>query len=329
MKYLLFIVGFVVFSIVFGLWWVRRCHKRALKVCLTCFFEKKAHPFSRLNLFLSIFIDLTADFILRQPRKIKNQIIDELQKGRCAFLIKTAKIKEPALAQALKLLFETKTVHAKKMPKKAHFASEKIIRCLWLESVFDFEALNDAVKSLPRFYTAKRHRIIKKMLQARILFFQTDLQKASKHLMGCVPYFYKKGFLDETAYCYFLLGEMYRLTQTYDVAEMLFDRALKIYHTVENDCGIALINLVKGILLLEEKRFDEAKDNLSVAEKLYRYSGDEKALADVLYFLTLAYQGQNDTKKAQATFKKLKRHIKEHHLSFLYAEADKPSNPTL
>lgn len=324
MKYFiyLFLFGLVVFSLTFGLWWVKNSHKRALKVCLTCFFEKKAHPFSRLNLFLSILIDLTVDFIVKQPRKIQKQMIIELKKGRYALLIKRAQNNAPFLAQSLKALLETKSHHVKSMPEKMHLVSEKFIRCLWFESTFDFEALGGAVQELPGFCFKKKYRVLKKMLSARVLFFKTDLKKASKHLISCAPYFCKKGFLDEGAYCYFLLGEMYRLTQTHDVAEILFNDALKIYQKEENECGVGLIELVKGMLFYERKRFDEAVASLLKAQKLYEFSGDAKALADVLYFLSLSYQGQGDLKKAATIFRKLKKHVKTNHLSFLNAQID-------
>ncbi len=236
--------------------------KGALIDFLTAFFEQNVPQNKPLSLFLSAIIDLTADFILAQSEHNQNKILKDLCAGKTSFLIKNIKKNRPVFAKILQNLFFGKAIKIKK--NEAQSRTEKLVLCLFLEANHQ-RALLEA--NLPSFFINKKYRVLRQFLKADILFFKTDMKKASQNLMHCLPYFYKNGLIDEAAYAHFMLAQMYVLAKQSDAGEILFQKALDLYLKNENMYGVATLYLNQTSFFADNKRFDEAQNALHLLKK--------------------------------------------------------------
>jgi len=189
--------------------------------------------------------------------------------------------------------------------------------CFFIESSREYKKLEKNFLELPTFYFHKKYRIFKNLLEARVLFFKTDMKKASQKLLKCLPYFKKNGFVDETAYIFFMLGEMYQVAQSFDVARLMFEKALDIYQKSQNFYAVPFLMLAKGMLLGQQDQFEEAEDCFEKAEKFYIKTKNINEFAQVKYMLVLTYQNNGNSAKAEKALKDLKKHVKKHKITFL------------
>ncbi len=314
MKYFIYIFICAFLSCCFG-FFIKNSKRRALRTALTYFFEKNALPFSRFNLFLSAVIDFTSDFILRQKRHIQAKIFCDLAQNKTQFLIDAAKQKEPLLAAVLTDIFflQNKKI---KIPSANMSPFSKLLYGFFLENTADYKKLEKLLAKMPRFLWQKKYRMLKNFLSARVFFCKTDLKNATKQIVKCLPYFCKKGFTDEAAYCYFMLAETHRTAGLYDMAQMFCTSALKIYEKSENLQGIALLNLAKGVCQTQQGLFETAEESLDKAYMHYKKIQFDVALADVLTQKTILHNQNACFKEAQETAAEaLKIYIKHNHES--------------
>ena len=240
----------------------KKCKKYALIDFLTAFFEQNVPQNKSLNLFLTAMIDLTANFILAEPYRNQEKILSELKSGKTSFLIKRAEKREPFFAKILKNLFLGKDVKIKKNEAKSQI--QKFLLCFWLEANCKREHIKE---NIPKTALTKKYRVLKEFFTSDALFFQTDMKKAAQKLMRCLPYFYKNGLIDEAAYAHFMLAQMYVLAQAPDTAEILFQKALKLYQSNENMYGVATVYLHLTSFFGNLNRFDDAKSTLRSLKK--------------------------------------------------------------
>ena len=263
MKYL---ICFFALSIISALLLMDKHQKKSKKYALidflTAFFEQNVPQNKSLNLFLTAMIDLTADFVLAEPYRNQEKILSELKSGKTSFLIKSMQQREPFFAKILKNLFLGKDVKIKK--NEAQSKTEKLVLCLFLEANRQ-RGLIEA--NLPSFFINKKYRVLRQFLKADILFFKTDMKKASQNLMHCLPYFYKTGLIDEAAYAHFMLAQMYVLAKQSDAGEILFQKALDLYLKNENMYGVATIYMHLTSFFGDLNRFDDAKNTLQSLKK--------------------------------------------------------------
>ena len=263
MKYL---ICFFALSIISALLLMDKHQKKSKKYALidflTAFFVQNVPQNKSLNLFLTAMIDLTADFVLAESYRNQEKIFSELKSGKTSFLIKRAEKKEPLFAKILKNLFLGKDNKIKK--NEAQSKTEKLVLCLFLEANRQ-RGLIEA--NLPSFFINKKYRVLRQFLKADILFFKTDMKKASQKLMHCLPYFYKTGLIDEAAYAHFMLAQMYVLAKQSDAGEILFQKALDLYLKNENMYGVATLYLNQASFFASLKRFDDAKNTLQSLKK--------------------------------------------------------------
>ena len=111
---------------------------------------------------------------------------------------------------------------------------------------------------------------------ARSLYLQAffdakegDLLSASVHANQAAAIFHKLRAFFEEAQAYTLLGIIYRTAVIPDVAQMMFDTALKIVRSLHLNSEEAKIFGNLGMLMAIQKRFDEAQDFYDKAISIY------------------------------------------------------------
>jgi len=312
MKYfILFWVIVFLGSIIFFVFFQKSMKRQILKNNLTRLFETKTDSGYKFNLFLSLLIDLTADYILKLPKKERKIITDGLKNQSFDTLIKQSKAKEPVLSKIVENLCSKKTKRAKISTKDVQSNISKLLYCLWLDASFEYEKLQNIEQTLPPFLCSKKHRAVKNLIQTRVLFCKTDMKKASKKALKCLSYFQRRGLSDETAYTYIMLGQMHNAAQMPDAAHLFFNNASKIYEKSNNLYGAHFINLTKGVLFASNKQFSEAEQCFNTAENFYLKTKNFEELANILNQKIALYNLQSRFSDAiQQTKKALKYHNK-------------------
>ncbi len=315
MKYLIYLVFFfIIFTLLF-FWYVskKNLQKKFFKnVLLNCLDSKRSSNVP-LCLFSNAIVDLICEFILTKPEKVKKQILKELAEKNYTTLIKKSSREDVALSKLIKsLLTDEKILNTDIKHKSFPSLSE----CIFYESTYDYEALKSVIKKIPNFYFSPKKHAFKSLFTARCLLLKTDLKKASQTLMKSMKTFRKHSCLDELAYSYFLLGEIYRISKAHDVAQMMFEISSGIYKKTNHFYGQNFIASAKAVNCIGQKRFDEARSLFQDLLKKYKEKKDDLHEAEILNQLALLANIQNNhadaikyAKKALSIHEKLKNII--------------------
>ena len=126
-----------------------------------------------------------------------------------------------------------------------------------------------------------------------------DLLSASVHANQAALIFQKINAAYEEAQAYALMGILYRTAVMPDMAQMMFDTAVKIFKSIHFEAGIAQTFGNLGMLMAIQKRFDEALDYYDKAFNLFLTLKQEVKTAEILNQKSLLFLMQNDFVQAQ------------------------------
>lgn len=309
MKYLIYLLFFLMalFPVFFWMTSQKKLNKKFLRNIFIQKLESAPPSYEHITLFSSSIIDLLIDFILKKPKKVQKQILSELEKNRYKTLIKKTRRADPILADLFQKLFTGKTQNAINKQNKAIPASFSY--CIFLESAHQYQKLDNVLKNIPNWKLNKKQRAFKEIFRARSLLTKTDLKKASQILMKSMKTLRKNALTDELAYAYFLLGEIYRITGTHDIARMMFEISSGIYKKLQHPYGQNFITSAKALNAVGQKNFDEANSLFQKALDAHKKNNDELHEAEILNQQALLFNLQNTPLKAEkAAQKALKKH---------------------
>ncbi len=312
MKYLIYLLFFfIVFTLLF-FWYVskKNLQKNFFKGMLLNKLDSHLSTNEHTCLFSAAIIDLVCEFILTKPEKVKKQILKELADDNYTTLLKKISRQDAALEKLIKVLMlgET-TLNSVIKPKTFPSLSE----CIFYESTHQYQQLESIIKKIPNYLLNRKKHALKKLFTARCLLLKTDLKKASQELMKSMKTFRKYVYLDELAYAYFLLGEIYRISKAHDVAQMMFEISSGIYKKINHLYGQNFITSAKALNCIGQKRFEEAQVLLQETLKKYADRKDKLHEAEILNQLSLLANIQKEPYSAIKYAKKalnIHTHIK-------------------
>lgn len=300
MKYFVCLAFFLLLAFAVFLW---QRAKRNLKCALLKNFFRQHYDFEQTNTLFSLFADdifeIAAQSILSADMRTKNKIFKNLKSGNEDTLFAFLKTQEQPIEKLLKALSGQKLISGKTQP--ARTASSKLALALIGESQFQYGQLDELLSKLPSFPCNKSLRRLKKLLNARRLLFKTDLKKASEILIRLAKVYQKDDDALKTAYVYFMLGQVYRLAKAFDVAQMMFEKSLRIYKHLSHAYGQHLILSELGLNALMQNLFDDAHAYLKKAHSFYTKHQSTLLEANILTWQSCCHLGQNNSKKARYT----------------------------
>lgn len=190
----------------------------------------------------------------------QNSILDLFLKGNITKTYLAIRPYDELTYIALKA-FDNPTKACKNLEKFIKNNPTNYIACSYLAMMYRVmqnkkqQAVWDNIdeKKLPLYFRAQY-----KINIAEIALKNGDLEFASQNFNNAIKLFNRCRAYYEMANVSLLLGTTYRVCFIFDVAEMLFRSALKIFLTLkeDNSCAKTYANL--GMLMVGQERFDEA-----------------------------------------------------------------------
>ena len=309
MKYFVCLILFLLLCLAVWLW---QRAKRKLKHTLLKIFLSRHYDCKQTNtpfcLFADDIFEMVAYAVLKADAKTRNQIFKKLKEGNGRPLFTYIKTKEKPLYQLLTALCDNKQFIKNKISTPQTPVS-KLALALAGESQFEYEKLGSLLSTMPVFWESKNLRRLKKLLNARRLFFKTDLKRTAEILTKLAAAYQKDNDAFRTAYAYLMLGQTYRLAKAFDIAELMFEKSLRIYKHLSHNYGQNLIFTELGLNCLEQCRFDEAHTYLKKARLFYAKQKNMPLEANLLNLQSCCHLGQNNFELAKHTTNKaLKLH---------------------
>ena len=137
------------------------------------------------------------------------------------------------------------------------------------DKCFETKKLKQLVEKLQNKKIKGVQNAVKCYLLAKTGLYDADMHFASQNAMKAIKLFKKYKYYYEEADSYMLLGEIYRVSAVFDLSQMMFDSAEKIYESLDNEVKTAEIKALKGMLYSAQERFDEAKDMFSKSKDVF------------------------------------------------------------
>lgn len=309
MKYFVCLILFLLLCLAVCFW---QRAKRKLKHTLLKNFLSRHYDYKQASTPLCLFADdifeIAAFAVLNTDLKTRNHIFEKLKEGNSRPLWAHIKAKEKPLYQLLTSLSENKRFIKNKV-STARTPASKLALALTDESQFEYERLEDLLSATPVFWGNKHLRRLKKLLNARRLFFKTDLKTTAEILTNLAAAYQKDNDALKTAYVYLMLGQTYHLAKAFDVAELMFEKSLRIYKHLSLDYGQNLIFKELGLNCLAQDRFDEAHSYFKKAHLFYAKQKNIPFEANLLNLQSCCHLRQNNFEPARNTTNKaLKLH---------------------
>lgn len=126
---------------------------------------------------------------------------------------------------------------------------------------------------------------------AHSYLYEGDMLSASQTASAALKFFQKKQYAAETASCHLLLAEIYRISCVNDIAETMIDSAIHIYQIHKTPLFTAKAIVAKGMLLVFENRFAEAR---TLYEKALNMPITRQLLADTYNQIALLCLAENN-----------------------------------
>lgn len=201
--------------------------------------------------------------------------------GRAVF----QKKRQPTLAAGLKAFYH---------PQKALEELEKIAKAhpqdniaLILTAYLHFTlGQNEAVLPiLDNMDISKASAYVKAMrfyLQTHFDMRDGDLQSAAENSSKAAKLFNREQAFYEEAAAHFVMGTVYRISIIQDVSQFVLQTAQKIYRHLgaTKEEGEVLGTL--GMLMVMQKRYDEADDYFNKAKELYKKTGQRQGCGEII-----------------------------------------------
>ncbi len=116
--------------------------------------------------------------------------------------------------------------------------------------------------------TNKKTRGLQLLVSARLNLREGQLKEASLDIERALSIFKKQKWLYEEATAYIVWGEIYRMAGEYDIAEMMYKSALKIWQKINCLTGVCEVLGNLGTLCAAQARWQEAEDYFTRAEAI-------------------------------------------------------------
>ncbi len=147
------------------------------------------------------------------------------------------------------------------------------------------------------------------MNEAKENLAEGDLLSASEKTSQAAKIFNKLNYIFEEAEAYLQMGTIYRVSAVYDVADFMLRTARKIFAYIGACPKEAEAVGTLGMLMVAQKRFDEAFAFFEEAEKICFENKQNVAQAEIINQKSLSYLLSGDLKKAK---KENARALKKH-----------------
>ena len=109
-----------------------------------------------------------------------------------------------------------------------------------------------------------------------------DLSAAAANCMNAINLFRKHKYIYEEAEAYFKLGTIYRISAMSDVAEIMFDTALKIFTNLKFEKRIAETYGNLAMLMVMENRIEQADEYFENALEIFSKIDDKNSIVDII-----------------------------------------------
>ena len=249
--------------------------------------RKSANYFSKSNCcgFFSEYIVLKiADIIHKAPRNKQEELLKEINSGKHEKIVEYITTLNPTLAYIYTAHFDIKA--AKEQLEKHIKEQKSALALIGLGLIyaqdFNFIKLRSVVESLKTVKKDKLQKALSYILEAKTDIYDSDMLSASSKTMKSLKIFKKKNLFYQEADAYFILGEIYRISAVFDVSQMMFDAADKIYASVEDVLRQSVVKSAKAMLFTAQERFTEATDLFAEAEKIFKQNKLPVKQAEVL-----------------------------------------------
>lgn len=156
--------------------------------------------------------------------------------------------------------------------------------------LFDFTSFHNSVQSI----SGKGHSSLSyayyNYISTYVYLTEGDMLSASQNASAALKYFEKHRYFAESAECYILLAEIYRISCINDIAHTMLDSALKIYKKQNLSFFIARTLTYKGMLMLFENQYDAAQEYYIKAISL---TDNYQLISDINNQQAILYLSQN------------------------------------
>lgn len=311
MKY--FVFGFIFLINAIAFYFFAHTKQKIKRTMLRCLlfdlFKSNPNHNLHLSLFQNTLVELVTDVVLQSPKKQQEEIIFDLKKHQKKELKLYLIQNSPILWFAVNHLFFSQKSFSLPHSLKAKTLSDRLALCLIYESTFHYQMLSDILPKIPSLILRKHNRDLKRLFEARVAFFKTDLKKASKVLWKNIKNFKHAHLYEEQAYAYFMLGEIYRTCSLCDPADMMFRTAQQIYKKEQHSYGNRFILGSYALNCMQSHRLEEAESCFLKALHAFQKQKDTIHEAEILNQLAALSNMNNTPKKAQRLASKaLKKH---------------------
>ena len=270
-----------------GIWFVLKSNLRQ-KFYRDYILRKVAQSYFYLNdkgIFSSYIVLKIADLIYAESLKNQKILLSYINahdfKSVTDFFINKDKVSAYAFGAFFNLKENKKNLQ---QYIKQNFKDKSALLALGLiyDSEFNKNKLKQIVKSLQELKLNKAQNGIKYYLTAKSELSDADMLNASVHTLKAIKIFKKYNCFYEEAEAYALLGEIYRISAVYDLAQTMYDTALKIYDCLDNEIKSAQIKALKAMLCVGQERFDEADSLFSQSKKTFKTAKLTRSEAEII-----------------------------------------------
>ncbi len=260
MKYFFLLVIFLIcaLSLFIFLFFKKKIQKQFIKAYLSTNFPYQKAQGINLSFFSELLFEMVIDLVFKEKRKTRYKIFDNIKHNNRKQFELYLKKQAPSLAAALFSISDPSyDIHKLSGTlNKDKSVYKNIVALIFYESTAQYQKLLELLKqnSIPH-----KWHIWTLLFEIRALYFKTDLQKASQQALKVLKKIKKRKFYLGLSYCYFMLGEIYRTAQLYDVSHMMFLKALSICQQISHLYGQRLILAHLGLICLEQQAFEQSK----------------------------------------------------------------------
>lgn len=273
MKYFEISVIFLIIFIIASLVGFRNILRRKL---YRAYILRKFTEICRQNsvdcIFSSYLIIKVSDFVYSLPKKNKDILLSDLDSFDYAGFINRLSSLNESLSNIVLAHFNLKQAK-KNLQTYLKTNCADILPLLALALIyakeFDYLKLKKVLTIIKQCKADKLQKALILKLEAILAMVDSDMLSASQNAVMSAKIFKKYDLPYEEAESYLLLGEIYRISMVFDVSQIMYDEAEKIYVLLKSYENMANVKALKGMLFVAQERFDEAKDLFSESEKIF------------------------------------------------------------
>ena len=273
MKYFEISIIFLIIFIFVSLWLFRcmlqrKLYRAYLLRKLTSIYKKECYD----GVFSSYLIFKIADFIYELPKNKRMQILSALESESYKKISEAFALTGEMYSYLFSVQFKLNEakIKLKSIKEKSDNVLIYLSKALVCAKEFDYVKLRKILDDVKKCRPDKIQKGMFLRLEALLNMTDSDMFSASKNSAMSAKIFKKYGLPYEEAESYFLLGEIYRISAVFDVSQIMYDEAAKIYALLKYPAKEATVKASKSMLLMAQERFDEAKDLLVESKKIFR-----------------------------------------------------------